>query len=97
LIYFILFADLVKKWEDLVKKWVDFKNHENQNYNFPGKKEECATWHLKKFLRCIKVPLDLLNARWHILPFFLQSCCFDFYVPDLPHIFFQKGNEGFFV
>jgi hypothetical protein len=24
-----------------------FKNHENQNYNFAGKKEECVTWHFK--------------------------------------------------
>jgi hypothetical protein len=40
-----------------------FSNHENQKYNFAGKKEECVTWHLRKFLRCIKVPLEPLKYQ----------------------------------
>ena len=38
-------------------------NTENQNYNFPRKMEEYATWHLRKFLMCIKVPLDPLKCQ----------------------------------
>jgi hypothetical protein len=33
---------------DFVKKVADFKNNENQNYNFAGKKEGCVTWHLRE-------------------------------------------------
>jgi hypothetical protein len=38
---------LSKSGQIFVKKWADFTNHENQNYNFAGKKEECDTWHFK--------------------------------------------------
>jgi hypothetical protein len=40
---------LVKKGEGFGQKRGRFKNPENQNYNFPRKKEECVTWHLRNF------------------------------------------------
>ena len=47
----------------IIKNWAQIWNIENQKYNFPRKKEECVTWHLRKFLRCIKVPLDPLKCQ----------------------------------
>ena len=62
---------------------------ENQNYNFAGKKEECNTWHLRMFLRCIKVPLDPLKCQV-LHPFFFPAKLYFFKMSQI----INEENKG---